>query len=106
MSLAGARRWSVRTPYTYVLQVVLEANGVQVDAENVTVAFRVSKWDANNGFFMDSTRVHLRGREPHQIWRQPDGNRADDKGNSSSGWGNVTFQQNKVVLRRPAQSQH
>jgi beta-galactosidase/beta-glucuronidase len=62
MSLAGAKRWSVKKPHTYLLQVVITVQGVEMDAENTTIAFRQTHWDPNHGLFLDGEHLHLRGK--------------------------------------------
>ena len=60
--------WSINRPYLYTLETKLStkgANPVLSDAVNVTIGARRTKWDPDNGFYLNDAHFIWRGFNNH-----------------------------------------
>jgi len=64
--VAGARLWSIETPYLYDLRAELWADGVLVDALSTSFGVRTIRFDAQQGFFLNEQPLKLLGTCNHQ----------------------------------------
>jgi beta-galactosidase len=58
--------WSVETPALYRLTTVIEAGGVETDRYETPFGIRTMRFDPDRGFFLNGTRVELKGTCNHQ----------------------------------------
>jgi beta-galactosidase len=66
LSVAGAHLWSLEMPQLYQLQTSLQQNQQTVDSCATPFGIRSIYYDVNNGFFLNGTRVELKGMCNHQ----------------------------------------
>lgn len=59
--------WSLETPARHrLVTVVRSEDGAEVDRYETTFGIRTTRWDANEGFFLNGKRVALKGTNNHQ----------------------------------------
>lgn len=68
-SLSGIELWSINRPYLYTLETQLtskDSSGAKMlDAINVTIGARRTKWDPDNGFYLNDASFVWRGFNNH-----------------------------------------
>jgi beta-galactosidase len=64
--LADAALWSPETPVLYTLVTTLEVSGAVVERYETPFGVRHIRFDANEGFFLNGTRVEIKGTCNHQ----------------------------------------
>lgn len=57
--------WSPETPHLYTLQLQIEQEGVVVDRCDTRFGIRTTRFDANEGFFLNGQSVKMRGVNEH-----------------------------------------
>ncbi len=66
-AVAKPRLWSPSDPYLYSLRTeILAANGTRLDAVRSNVGFRWFRFAPDSGFFLNGSRLRLRGTNRHQ----------------------------------------
>ncbi|MCX6621369.1 MAG: DUF4982 domain-containing protein [Acidobacteria bacterium] len=68
LTVANPRLWSPDTPYRYRIRASLELDGRLVDRTEIPLGFRWFNFDADQGFFLNGTRLQLRGTTWHQSY--------------------------------------
>lgn len=65
----NARQWTLQQSYLYtvVVEVVNGTSMALVDSRNVSVGFRTTRWDANQGFYLNGNHTVLRGFCHHEV---------------------------------------
>ena len=58
--------WSLDDPYMYRLHTSVSVNGGEVDAVDTPFGFRTIAFDKDTGFFLNGTRVEIKGVCDHQ----------------------------------------
>jgi len=59
-------RWSGDNPSLFTAMVsLIDANGIAVDSRNMSVGFRATLWDADQGFFINGQPLRQRGFSHH-----------------------------------------
>ena len=58
--------WSLDDPYLYRLRSTVRVNDATVDDVSTTVGFRTAAFDKDKGFFLNGTRVEIKGVCDHQ----------------------------------------
>ena len=66
LQLPEASLWSPESPRLYVLVTTIEAGGETVDRYETPFGFRTIRFDADEGFFLNGTRVQVNGTNNHQ----------------------------------------
>lgn len=64
--LTAARLWSLETPVLHKLLTIVRRNGAVVDRVETPFGIRSAHFDPNKGFFLNGTRVELKGTNNHQ----------------------------------------
>ena len=66
LQLSTVSLWSHETPRLYTLVTTVETGGQTVDRYETPFGFRTIRFDANEGFFLNGTRVQVNGTNNHQ----------------------------------------
>ena len=64
-TLSNIEMWSNLRPYFYTLQTELLSNSMTLDAVNVTIGVRQTRWDPNTGFYLNGISFVWRGFNNH-----------------------------------------
>jgi beta-galactosidase len=64
--VAGAKLWSLETPYLYTLVTRVQQGGQVVDEYKTRFGIRTIRFDANEGFFLNGKHVKITGTNNHQ----------------------------------------
>ena len=59
------KAWSISSPARYTVAASLRVAGVSVDAMNTTAGWRSTRWDPDQGFFLNGLKVKQRGFSHH-----------------------------------------
>lgn len=63
--LGNVRVWDITDPYLYTLKTELIVDGVAVDERVERIGFKTTRWDANEGFFLNGKHVKIYGACMH-----------------------------------------
>jgi beta-galactosidase len=66
LRLTAPRLWSLETPVLHKLVTVVLRDGLVVDRVETPFGIRAAHFDPNKGFFLNGTRVELKGTNNHQ----------------------------------------
>ncbi|MGH9408880.1 MAG: beta-galactosidase GalA [Vicinamibacterales bacterium] len=66
LTIAKANLWSIETPHLYQLAARVSTGGGMVDSVETTFGVRTIHFDADQGFFLNGTRVEIQGMCNHQ----------------------------------------
>ena len=66
LAVSSPELWSIETPHLYRLETTLLENGRPVDRVDTNFGIRTIHFDPDRGFFLNGTRVQIKGTNNHQ----------------------------------------
>ena len=61
VTLTNIKSWDISEPNLYKIVCTLSENGTAIQTETITTGFRTTRFDSNEGFFLNDVHIKLKG---------------------------------------------